>query len=208
METGGGALAWWRNVLNGASPGELVSPADVDRLAMQVAPDESDVLFAPWLTGERVPLWDDHARAAFVGIGIDHGLPHLTRSVMEGVAYQLRWVLEYAEAFGVSVGEVRLIGGAGLGAVLPQVLADVIGRPLDVVAEPQQAGARGAALCALAASNDASLDDLADATPLAARIEPDRTYRGLYDERFARFTMLHERLRVLGQAPAGEDATG
>jgi xylulokinase len=151
METGGGALAWWRDVLGGAVDGGRATPTEVDRLAVHVRPEEVGVLFAPWLTGERVPLWDDDARAAFIGIGVDHGLAHLTRAVIEGIAYQLRWVLEYAEAFGVRVDELRLIGGHGLGGVLPQVVADVLGKPLDLVADPQQAGARGAALCALAA---------------------------------------------------------
>jgi xylulokinase len=194
METGGGALAWWRDVLGGAVDGGRAEPADVDRLAARVRPEEVGVLFAPWLTGERVPLWDDDARGAFVGIGIDHGVAHLTRAVMEGVAYQLRWVLEYAEGFGVRVDAVRLIGGGGLGAVLPQVIADVVGRPLEVVTEPQHAGARGAALCALAACGVASLDDLSDATRLSGTIDPDARYRAMYDERFGRFTKLRDRL--------------
>jgi sugar (pentulose or hexulose) kinase len=202
METGGGALAWWRDVLGGAVDGGRATPTEVDRLAVHVRPEEVGVLFAPWLTGERVPLWDDDARAAFVGIGVDHGLAHLTRAVIEGIAYQLRWVLEYAEAFGVRVDELRLIGGHGLGGVLPQVVADVLGKPLDLVADPQQAGARGAALCALAGCGFGSLDELADATPLAGRIDPDRRYRDLYDERFGRFVRLRDRLAPLVKPPA------
>jgi xylulokinase len=201
METGGGALAWWRDVIGGVD-GARASPAELDRLAVHVRPEEVGVLFAPWLTGERVPLWDDHARGAFVGIGIEHGLPHLTRAVIEGIAYQLRWVLEYAEAFGVSIDEIRLIGGHGLGGVLPQVVADVLGRPLDLVADPQHAGARGAALCALAACGLGDLDALADATPLAGRIDPEPHYRGLYDERFGRFVKLRDRLAPIVRPPA------
>ena len=201
METGGGALAWWRDVLGGAVDGGRADPGELDRLAVHVRPEEVGVLFAPWLTGERVPLWDDQARGAFVGIGIHHGLAHLTRAVMEGIAYQLRWVLEYAEAFGVPIDEVRLIGGHGLGGVLPQVVADVLGKPLDLVADPQHAGARGAALCALAACGHGSLDELADATPLAGRIDPDRRYQALYDDRFGRFTKLRDRLAPLVRPP-------
>jgi len=201
METGGGALAWWRDVLGGAVDGGRATPAEVDRLAVHVRPEEVGVMFAPWLTGERVPLWDDHARGAFVGIGIDHGLPHLTRAVIEGIAYQLRWVLDYAEAFGVPIDDLRLIGGHGLGGVLPQVVADVLGKPLELVADPQHAGARGAALCALAACGFGELDELADTTPVAGRIDPDHRYRDLYDERFARFTKLRDRLAPLVRPP-------
>lgn len=194
METGGGALAWWREMLGRAARAGKVSPAEIDRLAGEVAPREADLLFAPWLSGERVPLWDHDARGAFVGLGLHHGPGHLTRAVMEGIAYQLRWVLEYAEGFGVSVREVRLIGGGGLGSVLPRLLADVLERPLAIVADPQAAGARGAALCALAACGVATLDELADGTPLSDTIEPDPTDRDLYAERYEAFRALHPAL--------------
>ncbi len=199
METGAGALAWWREVLGRATGTDKAPPEEVDRLASAVPPEDVDLLFAPWLSGERVPLWDHHARGAFVGLGLHHGPGHLTRAVIEGIAYQLRWVLEYAEAFGVNVGEVRLIGGGGLGTVLPQVLADVLGRPLALVADPQSAGARGAALCALTACGVAGLDELASATPLSGRIEPDASRADLYRERFATFRTLHDALA----GPAG-----
>ena len=197
METGGGALSWWREVLGGlgrSGGGEPVTAGEVDRLASTVTPEETDVLFAPWLSGERVPLWDHHARGAFVGLGLHHRAGHLTRAVMEGVAYHLRWVLEYAEAFGVTVGEIRVIGGGGLGSVLPQVLADIVGRPLALVADPHSAGARGAALCALAALGAGDLDRLAATTPLSGTVEPDPARAGLYGQRFEVFRSLHAAL--------------
>lgn len=194
METGGGALNWWREVLGRTAGTERASPEEIDRLAAEVSPDDVDLLFAPWLSGERVPLWDHHARGAFAGLGLHHGPGHLTRAVIEGIAYQLRSVLEYAEAFGVRIEALRVIGGAGLGTVLPQVVADVLARPLALVADPQSAGARGAALCALAASGAGELDDLAAATPLAGVVEPD-SFRGeLYAPRYEAFRMLHEGL--------------
>ena len=194
METGGGALAWWREVLGQAAGTNRASPEQVDRLASAIAPEDVDLLFAPWLSGERVPLWDHHARGAFIGLGLHHGPGHLTRAVIEGIAYQLRWVLEYAERFGVGVGEIRVIGGGGLGAVLPQVLADVLGRPLALVADPQSAGARGAALCALAASGVGDLDELSSATSISGTIEPDASRADLYGARFEAFRTLHRAL--------------
>jgi xylulokinase len=211
METGGGALAWWREVLGGMGGGmssrQPATPEEVDALASSVTPEETDVLFAPWLSGERVPLWDHHARGAFVGLGLHHGAGHLTRAVIEGVAYHLRWVLEYAEAFGVTVGEIRVIGGGGLGRVLPQVLADVIGRPLVLVADPHSAGARGAALCALAALGAGDLDRLAAATPVSGRVVPDPARAGLYGERFQVFRSLHAALASPFAALGGGNTT-
>jgi len=101
------------------------------------------------------------------------------------------------------VGGIRVIGGAGLGTILPQILADVLGRPLALVADPQSAGARGAALCALAALGAGELDALAAGTLLSGTIEPEAARKRLYDERFAAFRGLHAALegptRALGQ---------
>jgi xylulokinase len=127
--------------------------------------------------------------------------------VIEGVAYHLRWVLAYAEAFGVTAGEIRVIGGGGLGKVLPQVLADVIGRPLALVADPHSAGARGAALCALAALGAGDLDRLAATTPLSGTVVPDPARAGLYGERFEQFRSLYGALAAPFAALGGGNAT-
>lgn len=203
METGGGALAWWRQLVG------LRAPDELDALASEVTAEEADLLFAPWLTGERVPYWDDTARGAFVGLRMHHGLSHLSRAVLEGIAYQLRLVLEYAEAFGTRAPAIRLIGGGSMGRLLPQIIADVIARPLEVVAASQDAGARGAAFIALAARGEASLDDLAASVAVDRVVEvtASRDLRARYDERFAGFRQLHGALeRPLQPLNAGEKA--
>jgi xylulokinase len=194
METGGAAVAWWRDVLGRASGSEPLAGSEIDRLAAAVSPDEVDLLFLPWLSGERVPLWDHDARGAFVGLALHHGPGHLARAVFEGIAYQLRWALEYAQAFGQDIGEIRIIGGAGLGRVLPRVLADVFGRTLVRVADPQSAAARGAAFCAIAGVGAGEIDALASTTEVAERIEPDDRHRAAYDDRFEAFKGLHRAL--------------
>jgi xylulokinase len=192
METGGGALAWWRQLVG------LRAPDGLDALASKVTAEEADLLFAPWLTGERVPYWDDKARGAFVGLRMHHGLPHLSRAVLEGIAYQLRLVLEYAEAFGTQAPAIRVIGGGSVGRLLPQIIADVLARPLEVVAASQDAGARGAAFVALAARGEASIDDLAASVAVDRVVEvtASRALRDLYDERFAGFRQLHGALEL------------
>jgi xylulokinase len=203
METAGGALAWWRRTVG------IQSSEDMDSLAEEVAPEAADLLFAPWLTGERVPYWDDGARGAFVGLRMDHGLAHLTRAVMEGVAYQLRLVFEYAEAFGVRATTIRVIGGGTTGRLLPQIVADVIGRPLQVVAASHSAGARGAAFLALAACGIASIDDLAGEVSIerVINVTEDDGVRRCYDERFAGFRQLHEALAAPTRSLATAEGT-
>ncbi len=76
----------------------------IEQLVTSVEGDTDDLLFAPWLSGERVPLFDDDARGAFVGLALHHGRAHLMRAVMEGVAYQIRWAYEYGLAYGLQAG--------------------------------------------------------------------------------------------------------
>ena len=189
METGAGALAWWGRTL------DLHDPDAVDRLAGSVdgAVDADVPLFAPWLTGERVPYWDDDARGAFVGLTLRHGPAELTRAVMEGICFQLRLVFDYATAFGVAPDTIRVVGGAGMGGVLPGILADVLDRTLLLVDDPQSAGARGAAFCALAASQGSSIDDLSDSVGLTRVIRPEHG-PAPYTARFERFRRLRDAL--------------
>ena len=189
METGAGALAWWRRTLG------LDDPDAADRLAGSVdgGADADLPLFAPWLTGERVPYWDDEARAAFVGLTLKHGPAELTRAVMEGICFQLRLVFDYATSFGVAPDTIRVVGGAGMGGVLRGILADVLDRTLLLVDDPQSAGARGAAFCALAASEGSSIDELSDAVGVTRVIPPEHG-PGPYAARFERFRRLRDAL--------------
>lgn len=97
-------------------------------------------MFAPWLSGERVPVFDDAARASFVGLSLHHGPGHFLRAVMEGVAFQMRWALQYGLDYGETVKRIRAVGGGSMGSVWTQIIADVLERPLETIAAPQDAG--------------------------------------------------------------------
>lgn len=194
IATGGGALAWLLRVLGGA--GSALSHAEVDRLASERMDDGGSLLFLPWLSGERVPLFDDHARAAFVGLDLHHDHGHLALAVMEGVAHQMRWALEYAEAFGEPVGTLRAVGGGGIGASWTQVIADVLGRPLETIRNPQDAAARGAAACALVGLGvEPGFTFLKEATEVERTVVPEAAHRLRHDR-------LHETYQALYRALA------
>jgi sugar (pentulose or hexulose) kinase len=148
IATGGAALTWAMRLTGLSADG----PPDFERMEelVEAADDEMGaLLFAPWLTGERVPIFDDSLRGVVVGLDLHHGPGHLLRSVMLGVAYQLRWALEYGEAFGQAAQRIVAVGGGALGAVWSQMIADVLGRELICLDEAQDAAAVGAAACAL-----------------------------------------------------------
>jgi sugar (pentulose or hexulose) kinase len=206
--TGGGALAWFRRLMAGFAPRGAEPPdhAAIDRAVRAVEGEMDGLLFAPWLTGERVPLFDDAVRGAFLGVALHHGAAHFARAVMEGVACQVATTLEYGLRYGVEPASIRAVGGGGIGAVWTSIIADTLGRPLEIVSEPQDAAARGAAACALVGAGIA--DDLESAVPATTErvVEPDPRRAEAALARLERFRRLHGALRTI-TAPAAGQAT-
>ena len=171
IATGGGALAWLLRATDGRRRGGI-DYAEIDRIVEACADELDGLLFAPWLSGERVPVFDDRLRGAFVGLTLHHGRPHLLRAVMEGVACQIRWAREYAQAYGQAVDEIRGVGGGAIGGVWVQIIADIIGTNVVTVSEPQDAGARGVGALGLVATGAEP-----DVAFLRDEVGIDRTFR-------------------------------
>ena len=154
MQTAGGAFDWFERLLRCDREAEPLY-ADLDAEAAQVPPGAHGLLFLPYLLGERSPHWNPLARGAFVGLAMPDGRGELARAVLEGVAFNLRAILEIlvdaSKIFEVSenlegLRVMRLIGGGGKSALWRQILADVYGLPIEQVALPASATALGAAI--------------------------------------------------------------
>jgi xylulokinase len=188
IQNAGLALEWARGVL-GASWEEVYDEA------FAVPPGAGNVVFLPYLSGERTPRFDPGARGAWTGLGLDHGRGHLLRAALEGVAFALREGLEALEEAGTVVPELRLAGGGTASEPWRRLLADVLGRPLRLLPEAvaSVASARGAALLAGVASGvyRTAGDILAP--------DPDRVIRpgdtsAAYEAAYARYRELYPRL--------------
>ena len=205
VATGGAALSWLDRQLIGPWPAGAAAERDhgaLDAAVEAVAGEMEELQFVPWLTGERVPLFDDTVRAGFVGLSLHHGRAHLARAVMEGVASQIAWAYEYGLAYGIRPGAIRAVGGGSIGAVWTGIIAESLGRPIEVMAEPQDAGARGAAACALVGQGLAP--DIRTAVPPRVErvLEPDPDRSAAARTRMAAFRRLYPVLRTL-QAEGG-----
>jgi xylulokinase len=142
----GGSLRWWRDAV---APGEGYDVLQAE--AGEVAPGAEGLVFAPYLSGERTPHLDPDARGGFLGLELRHGRAHMTRAILEGVAFSLRDGLEIMRGLGVADEDVRAVGGGARSAVWRQIVADVLGRPIRrTVAD--EGPAYGAALLAGVAS--------------------------------------------------------
>lgn len=143
MLSAAGSLRWLRDALAPES-----SFGELDAGAAEVGPGSEGLLFLPYLTGERTPHPDPRARGAFVGLTVGHDLRHLTRAVLEGVAFGLRDGLDLMVSSGVAKPRVIRASGGGLRSELwRQILADVLDTEI-VTVETEEGAAFGAALLA------------------------------------------------------------
>ena len=140
--TGGLALRWLRDAFAPGWAYNLLADA-----AAQVEAASEGLFFLPYLSGERTPHMDPAARGAFVGLGLGHGTPALTRAVMEGVVFALRQGFDLMLELGASAETVTAVGGASRHPFWLQLLADIFARPICPTHTPEAAGV-GAALLA------------------------------------------------------------
>jgi xylulokinase len=193
MLSAAGSLGWFRRVV---APG--AGHDELDTEAAAVPAGSEGVLFAPYLSGERTPHADPNARGAFVGLELGHGRGHLTRAVLEGVAYALRDSLELLRDLGVEPEVGRVSGGGARSRLWLRILASVLGLPLETTAV-EEGSAYGAAL--LAGIRDGVFADASEAVATCVRmreaIEPDPAWSQVYEEGYARFRALYPALRPL-----------
>src|SRR5260370_7224062 len=130
-------------------------------------------MFTPWLKGERSPVEDRTLRGAFLNVSLTSGREHLSRAVLEGVAFNARWLLDAVEGFvRRPLPSLRILGGGAQSDLWCQVHADILGRRLERVAEPTYANVRGAGLFAAISIGRVSLDAAPDVVKVTAKFEP------------------------------------
>ncbi len=203
MSCTGGSLAWFRDVL---APHQSLDQLLQD--AEQSPPGSRGVVFTPYLAGERAPLMDPAATAAFAGLTLGAGRADLTRAVLEGVACGLRHNLQaIAAVCSWSPQAITLAGKPAQNRLWSQIRADVTGLPVRLLCAGDQA-LLGAALCAASAAGDllltrgdtASLRQrLAGALTPSAELRPREELRGLYDELYSRYLALYPVSRTVAR---------
>jgi xylulokinase len=191
MLSAAGGLRW---VHDEFTPGQ--SYDDLNRMAESVPRGSLGLLFAPYLTGERNPHPDPFARGAFVGFTLRHGLAHLVRSAMEGIAYGMRDQLELLRSLGVNPAEAVVTGGAANSTVWRQLTTEIMGIPLYTI-NTNEGSAFGAAI--LAAVGAGAYPDVPAACAQMVRkvdvIQPDPEGVAEYSRLYPAFQGLYPALK-------------
>lgn len=161
--------------------------AAIDQEAQTVSPGSEGLLFLPYLTGERTPHMNEHARAAFIGLSLAHDRKHMARAVMEGVALCLKDALEVVRELHLPIDRMVVSGGGAKSRVWRQILSDVFEMPLYVSRMKEQAGLGAAITAQVAAGEYSSLEEACQAIvryepePVEPNPENFSAYRSCFD---------------------------
>jgi xylulokinase len=201
-ETAGACLHWLRDQVispgDGLHDGPPPGFGDLTELAATAEPGSGGVLFTPWLAGERSPIDDRNARAGFHNVSLGTSRADLIRAVMEGVAYNNRWLHEAVERFVKRRLEpVRVFGGGAQSDLWCQIHADVMNRTIERVADPVHANLRGAAILAGLALGDVDPVSADTLTQVSATFRPDPSHRAAYDRLYAEFPRLYRSQKAM-----------
>jgi len=192
-QAAGLSLRWLRDLLlPGGSYDTLTAEAE------NIPPGSDGLLWTPYLLGERTPHLDSHATAAFVGLNAGHTRGHLTRAVMEGVAYSLRDSFTLFAEMGVPVHGVRLGGGGARSPLWRAIQSEVYGHTCDVLAA-EEGGAYGTALLAGVGGGGWTTVEsaCAQAIQVAEQIVPDESAVKRYSQGYGGFRKVYPALKAV-----------
>ena len=192
MLSAAGSLRWYRDTLApGASYDDLLAPA------AQVPAGSEGLFFLPYLTGERTPHPDPLARGAFIGLTVRHTQAHLTRAVLEGVAFGLRDSLELMRSAGLgAIQQVRVSGGGARSPLWRQILAGVLDVELATVNTTEGAAFGAALLAGVGAGAWPSVPAAcAETVRIVETTQPETHAVSLYRQAYEIYTGLYPALK-------------
>jgi xylulokinase len=210
----GGSLQWYRNEF-GHAERQAAAAANVDpydlliQQAATVGPGAEGLYFLPYLTGERHPHSDPHARGAWIGLSPRHTKAHCVRAIIEGVTFAMRDCLEIMRGLGVQARQIRVSGGGARSAFWRQLQADVYGQTTATI-NAVEGPAYGVALLAMVGTGayasvpEACAAAIRETETLAPQAQVAARYEALFRQ-YQRFypALAEEFQRVAAMVAAG-----
>jgi len=150
-------------------------------------------MFAPWIYGERAPIDDRYVRSALFNLSLENTREDIIRAIMEGVAFNTRWLLQPVEKFlGRKVDHLNYVGGGASSDIWCRIMADVLNLTIRQVKDPIQANARGAAFIAAVGLGYLEYKDIPDLIEYKQSYSPDPSSREIYDKMFGIFVKFYK----------------
>jgi gluconokinase len=189
---GGATLRWFANNVLGADSDDDSVFGEMNDLARDVVPGAAGLRFFPLFGGERCPNYRPDAHGGVVGLSFNHGRPHLSRALYEGLAFCIRAL--YQMLGGDRRPDLVVTGGILKSPVWLEIVADCLGRPLWRPAVDETAAWGGVVLGLKAIG---AFPDLAAASSLvgaSGSIEPVAARGAAYERIMSDYDRLYARL--------------
>ncbi|TVQ25984.1 MAG: carbohydrate kinase [Spirochaetaceae bacterium] len=199
--TGGQTLRYLRDQFSQAEKlaSDITSVSVYDLLtlpASKIPPGSEGLIALPYLMGERTPLWDANARGTVFGLSLTHGKAHLTRAMMEGVAYALNHNYSLIQQAGLKVRlPIVLNEGGAVSRVWRQIITDVLGVPTVMIKRRSGAPFGDAILAGVATGVYTSFHVTREWAEYVDPMEPDANTHERYTEYFELYKKLYESLK-------------
>ncbi len=177
--------------------------AALDVALAAAPPGAGGVMFLPWMAGSLAPRVNSAMRGGFLNLSLDTRRVDLVRSVVEGIAHNLAWLVPIVEKFtGNRMEELVFGGGAARSREWAQIIADVADRPVRALEAPESAVARAVGLASFDGIDAPGRVDerVASLMSTGDRLEPATTNRQRYDEMHEQFIAAFEAVRPICEA--------
>ncbi|MCQ2428176.1 MAG: FGGY-family carbohydrate kinase [Clostridia bacterium] len=203
---GGGVIRWAASEFGRyeetlAADTGLSVPAQFDIEAAKAPAGSDGLIFLPYMSGERTPIWDPDAKGVFFGIDFSKTRGHFLRAAMEGVSYSLLHNLNVAAESGAKVTLMSATGGCANSRFWTQMKADMTGIPVSVPESDNASGLGAAILAGVGTGVYSDFDDAVSRTVKEKRRhEPTPGMKEVYAANYEKYLKLYDSLKELMHA--------
>lgn len=196
MSTTGASYQWCRNVLHGGENETGTAYIEMEKQIKEEAPNPTNLIFLPYMAGERSPIWNSDARGVFFGLHLGTKMGQMFRAVMEGTSFALRDNIETAKEAGVKLTSIRSVGGCCNSEVWLKIKASIINMPIEIPKVSYGAPA-GVALMTMPVTGEyASVQEaIDDCVEVGKTVYPVPEWVEHYDKMFKIYKSLYEHIK-------------
>lgn len=192
INNGGVVMQWWVKNVAGPNPTEK----DYEQIFSQIAKvsiGTGGLIFLPYLTGERAPIWDSESCGNFFGVRLQHTQADFSRAVLEGICFAMRDVLDAVQKNSESITQINISGGFTKSKIWVQILADITDKKLAIL-QADDASAIGAAFIALKVIG--AISDYPKVSDDLIVYQPNGENREIYNKNFSVYRQLYTDLKA------------
>ena len=206
---GGGVMRWFEREFadyERSVAGEKGSSLNqLNEIAERIAPGSDGVVFLPYMSGERSPIWNPNAKGVFYGLDFSKTKGHMVRACMEGVALSLKHNLEVAKEAGADVEVLRAMGGSANSLLWTQIKSDVTGKTMEVPSSDTATTLGAALLAGVGVGMYESFEEAVEKTVNKGRVHtPNVEHKEIHEKNYETYRALYEQLKSLMKKTGGK----